>query len=229
MARQQACLDEVAPPRHAEARFETPAQGTFRQSDMSRDDRDGRRVQVLAGPGHGSCQDRVGGSRKAQRLLVIEELGDESAQRDEIRVGDLLGGRPTNGPASRVNHHLSQDGGRRQDPDALARGGHHGWREEDRDRPNRTTDCGAMLDPCGYPGRLLRGQQAMRGCGLDLDCPVKGVLDLVQIMGMPCGDQLLALVEEASGRRPASSTHVHESRLGRQCQIFDRLCRDGHR
>ena len=74
-----------------------------------------------------------------------------------------------------------------------------------------------MLDARGYPGRLLWGQEAMGDSRLDLDRAVKGVFDLVQIVGVPRRDQLIALVEEASGGWSASGAHVHQTGLGRYC------------
>ena len=69
-----------------------------------------------------------------------------------------------------------------------------------------------MLEAGRDPRRLLRGQQVVGRGGLDLDHAADRVLDLVHLVGVPAGDQPVALVEVAAGERAAAAAQLDTGR-----------------
>ena len=56
-----------------------------------------------------------------------------------------------------------------------------------------------MRQPGGAPHRLLRRQEIVGAGRLHLGDPLERVLDLVQVVGVPIGDEIAAFVEEGPG------------------------------
>ena len=124
-------------------------------------------------------------------------------ERLEEAVGDRVAVGPVDRPAQRVEHHLADQRRDGQDAGPVA-----GRRKNCGSNITATLHIGGhrrlVLKPDGDPGRLLRRQQVVRGSGLDLDHPADRVLDLVQIVGVPAGDQPIALVEVTAGAGAAA-------------------------
>ena len=62
-----------------------------------------------------------------------------------------------------------------------------------------------VLQPDGYPRRLLRRKQVVRRVGLHLHQAVQGVLDLMHLVRVPPGDQPVAFIEVAARERAATA------------------------
>jgi hypothetical protein len=90
-----------------------------------------------------------------------------------------------------VEQHLADDRGNREYSDPVT-----GIEAENRVEEHRHgTHAGqgrAVLDRGGNPDRLLGWQQVAGGERFDLGYTLEGVFELVKIMGMPAGDELLA-------------------------------------
>ena len=85
-----------------------------------------------------------------------------------------------------------------------------------------------MGQPGRYPGRLLGGQEIVRGICLDFDRPLEGVFELVEVVSVPAGDQIGTVVGKCARQHRAVATQVDEV-PGRLGQILGRIGRDGHR
>ena len=87
-----------------------------------------------------------------------------------------------------------------------------------------------VFQPRRDPGRLLGWQQIVRGVGLDLDDAVQRVLDLMHLVGVPPGDQPVALVEITAAERPPTAAELDDPAggFGRCGQKSVRWRRDGH-
>ena len=62
-----------------------------------------------------------------------------------------------------------------------------------------------------YPGGLLQRQETVRGIRLDFDRPLERVLKLVEVMGVPVGDQIRAVVGERSRQHRSAFAHIDEA------------------
>ena len=85
-----------------------------------------------------------------------------------------------------------------------------------------------MEDPGRYPGGLLGRKQIVIVCRFHLSYSLQGVLDLVEVVPVPIGHQVVTFEREGSGPDRAPATHVDHLRVGRKCQIIDRMRKDGH-
>jgi hypothetical protein len=86
-----------------------------------------------------------------------------------------------------------------------------------------------MHEPGRDPRRLLRWKQVMTGARLHLHRPLECILDLMEIVRVPVGHQLVALEGEGTGAHGIAGAHVHHANAVRFGQIIGHMCRDGHR
>ena len=61
------------------------------------------------------------------------------------------------------------------------------------------------------PGGLLRRQEIMRGVSFDFDRPLERVLKLVEVMGVPVGDQVGPVVGESSRQHGSTPAHIDDA------------------
>ncbi len=123
--------------------------------------------------------------------LLIEGLDDQLRQGGEKAIGHRVAGRAPDRPAPGMEDHLPDywRGSKNAHPIPGLDAEHR--IEEHRDGPYPRQRC-AVVDPRGDPNRLLRRQQvAGRGC-LDLGHAFEGVFELVKVMGVPTGYDLVA-------------------------------------
>jgi ubiquinone/menaquinone biosynthesis C-methylase UbiE len=78
------------------------------------------------------------------------------------------------------------------------------------------------------PGCLLWGKEVVGGLRLHLDGALEGVLQLMEIVGMPARDQVGAVVDIRPRGHLGLAPHVDEPLVGRSGQIVGQIGSDGH-
>ena len=165
---------------------------------------------------------------------MVQCLGHQIAQRAEEGVGGGLFVRAhldsVDRPAQRVDHHLPDQRRDGEDPGPVPGAGDQCRVEHHRDGLDVGIHHGLMFQAGRDPRGLLRGEQIVRGVGLDLDDTVQGVFDLMHLMEVPAGDQRIALIEVTTAERMSTLAQCDQSagRSGRFSQVLVRKCRDGH-
>ena len=182
---------------------ELPAQAPLGDADGRAHGGDRHVGEVRVRVVHHRSEQRVVARREAERRFVLEPVGHEQRERIEEGVGNRVADRPRNRPACAVHDHLADQRRRREDANAVVGTLDHRRIEEHRDRPH-PLQRRAMREPGRDPYRLLRRKQIVRAVGLDLRDPLERVLDLVQVVGVPAGDEVAAVVRRTCPRAPAS-------------------------
>ena len=221
--------EQVASPRHAQVSAEDAAQRSFRDPDRAGHVTERDVAEVSASVIGGRGDNRIARGRQVQRPLVIQRFRDHAPERLEERVcfHPRLGTRDR--PPYRVEHHLAKQRGDGDNPDPVPGHRDESWVKEHREGLHAGVQRRLMMQARRDPRRLMGWQQVVAGLRLDLNHPAAGVLDLVHVVKVPAGDQLLAaVIEEAAPGPAAIFPQVHQASGGRLNLIFGRIRRDGH-
>jgi hypothetical protein len=208
---------------------EDAAQCPFRNPDRASYVTDRDAVEVSTGVIGGRGDNRIARDRQVQWPLVIQRFRDHVPEglKERVCLHPRLGTRDR--PPNREEHHLAKQRGDGKNPNPVSGRWDESWLKEHRKGLHTSVQRRLMMQSRRDPRRLVGWQQVVAGLRLDLHHPAAGVLDLVHVVKVPAGDQLLAPVIQVAAPRPAVIfPQAHQASGGRSDLIFGRIGRDGH-
>ena len=171
--------------------------------------------------------ERVGGGGQSERDLVGEGFNDEVGQRCEEGVGGSLRSCAADWPACRVVNHLAHEWRGGDHACAVLALADHLLVEEHGDGCN-VAERRAMRKPGRDPDGLARCDEEAPAIRFDLGDAGQRVLDLVEIVAVPAGREIFAVIDECAGSHASRISHLDGPERGHRSAIFVRSCGDGH-